>query len=83
MARGGNDFQADQVVDEGGQNSTGQGVATEEQNKENPRDHIEVEKGEGGNLGTVTDCVINAPEIMEGIDMIMEGKDSDCMGNSS
>ena len=63
-------------MDEGSQSSTGQGVAAEEQNKENPRDHEEAEKGDGGNPGTVTDCVIYAPEIME-------GKDPDCMGNSS
>ena len=83
MARGGKDFRADQEVDEGSWSSTGQGVAAEEQNKENLRDHEEAEKGDGRNLGTVTDCVINVPEIMEGIDMVMEGKDSDCMGNSS
>ena len=83
MAKGGKDFRADQEVDEGSRSSIGQGVAAEEQNKENPRDHEEAEKGDGGNPGTVTDCVINVPEIMEGIDMVMEGKDSDCMGNSS
>ena len=54
-----------------------------EQNKENPRDHEEAEKGDGGNPRTVTDCVIYVPEIMEGIDTVMEGKDPDCMGNSS
>ena len=70
-------------MDEGSQSSTGQGVAAEEQNKENPRDHEEAEKGDGGNLGTVTNCVINVPGIMEGIDTVMEGKDPDCMGNSS
>ena len=70
-------------MDEGSRSSTGEGVAVEEQNKENPRDHEEAEKGDGGNPGTVTDCVINVPEIMEGIDTVMEGKDPDCMGNSS
>nr|POE94819.1 hypothetical protein CFP56_74398 [Quercus suber] len=83
MARGGKEFRADQVVDEGGRSSTRKGVAAEEQNKENPRDHVEAEKGEGGNQGTVTDCVINVPEIMEEIDTVMEGKDSDWVGNSS
>ena len=75
MARERKDIRADQVVDEGGQISIGQGVAVEEeQNKENPRDHVEAEKREGGNLGMVIECVINVPEIMEGIDTILEGK---------
>ena len=53
-----------------------------EQNKENPRDHMEAEKGEGENPRIVIDCVINVPEIMEGIETVIEGKDPDCMGYS-
>jgi len=84
MAKGGKDIRVNQVVDEGGQISIGQGVAVEEeQNKENPRDHVEAEKREGGNLGMVIECVINVPKIMEAIDTILEGKEPDCMGNSS
>ena len=83
MARGGKDFQADQEVDEGSRSSTDRGVAAKEQNKENLKDHVEAEKGDGGNPGIVTDCMINVLEIMEGIDTVMKGKDPDCMGNSS
>ncbi|KAL0012932.1 hypothetical protein SO802_000001 [Lithocarpus litseifolius] len=75
MARGGKEFRANQE-EEGHRSLNGQGVAAEEeQNKENPRIHVEAEKGEGGNPGTVTDFVINVPEIMEGIDTVMEGKE--------
>lgn len=58
-------------------------AAEEEHNNANPSEHVESEKKKSGNLGTITDHVINVPEVMEGVDTIMEWKAPDCMDNSS
>lgn len=71
------------MVDEGGRNSASQGVVVEEENHANPSNHMESEKGKSDNFGMVPDYVINVPEVSASVDMFMECKAPNCMGNRS